>query len=655
VTSGTADAKRTGPCRHRSAIPFYLTTMMVVIFAASPAWAGTALRTTASAAQAEVGEGVQIELSAMSDDESPESPRLQVPPGFTVQGPSISSSQQISFSNGHFEHRRGVTVHWVVFGTRPGRFVLGPATVQVGGKVVQGETLSLELVPAGSAPPKPRQRGNPFDPTSPFDPFGMFPKLPGFPNLDDLDPPIPNGPPEAPAEYQVDHATDPMAFLRATITPAEAVVGQQVTLRIYAYGGRGPYDEVGSAEPSRADFLSQSIVDSSYRQPRYVLPIDGRRWTVVKLREIALFPLHAGTLSVGPMRMGFRGPGYPETTPLKGLERQSPELRVVVREPPLAGRPPGYELGDVGSFTLAAEVEPRRVEAGDAVAVTVRVEGTGSVPHHVKHTEQRGVEWLDPTVTEAITPSNSVIGGWRAFRYVVRLDEPGTLDLGEATLPYFDPRTGVYEIARTRLGTVEVLPGKATAPAASGAPAAAAPAAPHDVLEGLGQARTKLGPLPPGKRHLTDEKAYFVLLAGGPCSVLALGGLVELGRRLRRRAARRTASQAALARRAIGEARAAADRRDSASVAASVERAIYAALEDRFGLKARAVLRRDLASTLSENGVEGALVADIVAALDACDGLRFASGTEATSPAHAVEQASSIVARLARGVRGKAA
>jgi hypothetical protein len=615
-----------------------------VVMIATTTHAATSLRTTLSSHRAEVGEGIRVELTALSDQETPGSPRLRAPPGFSVQGPSVSSSQQISFSNGHFERRRGITATWVLVGTRPGHYVIGPATVEVGASVMQGETAAIEIVPPGTIPrPKPRSF---FDPGSPFDPFSGMPRMPGFPGLGDPDDtPLLNAGPEAPAEYAVAHAPDELAFVRATVSPTTVVVGEQVTLRVYGYGSRGPYDEVGSSEPSRADFLSQVLVDTSFRQPRYIVDIDGTRWSAVKLREVALFPLHAGTLTIGGMRTGFRGPGYPETRPLQGLVRTGPELQVVVTEPPIAGRPPGYEIGDVGAYALSAEVEPRRVEAGDAVAATIRLEGTGSLPEHLKLPEQRGVEWLEPTITQAVTPNGPLIAGWRSFRYVVRLETAGTHDLGEVTLPFYDPRDHRYDVARVRLGTVEVTPGKDAPPT----PAAGAPSAqpPPEALEGIGATRKKLGPTPVPPRHLADGPAFWAFLVGGPGGVAALGGLVELLRRLRTRLSARAGSRTALARRALQEAEAAALRRDGAAVAGAIERAVYATIEERFGLKARAVLRDSLVAELGRAGADSALARDVVEILGACDGLRFGEAPDAGA-AGAVDRATSVVARLGR-------
>ena len=52
--------------------------------------AAASLRTTASAKQAEVGQGIRIELSALTDgDDTPSNPRLDAPPGFTVEGADL--------------------------------------------------------------------------------------------------------------------------------------------------------------------------------------------------------------------------------------------------------------------------------------------------------------------------------------------------------------------------------------------------------------------------------------------------------------------------------------------------------------------------------------------------------------------------------------
>ncbi|HEX3596321.1 MAG TPA: hypothetical protein VHU80_14525, partial [Polyangiaceae bacterium] len=223
-----------------------------------------------------------------------------------------------------------------------------------------------------------------------------------------------------------------------------------------------------------------------------------------------------------------------------------------------------------------------------------------------------------------------------------------TRDLGEVTLPFYDAKSKKYEIARTKLGSVEVRPGKAVAPAASAAPAASSKT--EGPLEDLGVPRRTLGAPAATPRHFADSKGFFGLLAGGPLAVMALGGLHELAARLKKRYAARERSLTAASRRALAEARDAAHRGDKAAVAGAVERALYTAIEDRLGLKARAFLRPDLGQKLEKASVERALASDVVGLLDACDALRFSSAEDAAAK-DVIERASRVIARLPRAAR----
>jgi len=218
-------------------------------------------------------------------------------------------------------------------------------------------------------------------------------------------------------------------------------------------------------------------------------------------------------------------------------------------------------------------------------------------------------------------------------------------------LPFYDPRARRYQVARTALGSVEVKPGKAVAAAPSSAPSAAAKD--EGPLEDIGPARKTLGPPPATPRHLADSKSFFGAVAGAPLAVVALGGFAELAGRLRRRLAARGRSLSAASRKALLDARTAADHRDQAAVAGAIERAIYLSIEDRLGLKARAVLRADLRGKLEKAGVEPAVASELVDALDACDKLRFSSG-DANDAGAAIDRAAKAIARLPRAARAAA-
>ena len=77
-------------------------------------------------------------------------------------------------------------------------------------------------------------------------------------------------------------------------------------------------------------------------------------------------------------------------------------------------------------------------------------------------------------------------GGKRNFDFVVRVHRSGSVDLGEIALPFWDADQKRYDVARAKLGAVQVT-GSVAAPTASAeATQEALPGlpAPRDTLEG---------------------------------------------------------------------------------------------------------------------------------------------------------------------------
>jgi hypothetical protein len=617
---------------------------VLVVAHATLATAQPKVETSVSAPQVEVGEPFEIELKAVvSEGDTPERPTLTPPAGLAIQGPSVGTRREMSFVNGTFETRKGITATWTLTAERPGSYVIGPPKVTWSGKPYDGQVVRIEVLAEGSLPRatgRRRGRGGFHDPFD-FDPFDLL-KRRRVPPLDDTDPGSLLAPPRSPTEFQLEHAPDPTAFLHATVAPSSAVVGEQVTLRIYAYGGRGAFDEVNTSEPSRSRFLSHVIVENSYRQPRYTVDIDDRMFQAVKVREIALLPLESGKLEIGPMRMGFRGRGYPATAAHRGLVRHTEPLFVDVTEPPVAGRPAGYRVGDVGRFQLAASVQPRAVQQGEAVSVTFTIDGTGFPPAEVHLPEQHGVEWLTPETNEQIRVRGATVGGTRTLSYVVQLRRPGRIELGEATLPYYDAERRRYEVARVSLGTVEVAPGAARAPTA----VEEAPEEPPTVrLTDLASPRTHLGPPPPARTWYADGFGFWLLLGAGPLVVLGATGLARGASRLAAHRRARGASRAQQARDALTAARHAASGTDP-TAAADVERAVYHAIEEATGLKARGILRSQLEDRLRQAGLAPELARDTLEVLDASEAARFAgSGAASTSQ---LDRGEDVVRRLLR-------
>jgi hypothetical protein len=581
---------------------------------ATPAFgqSGYQLQTHVSSHQVEVGSAFTLTLTAMVDKGGgmPHNPELRVPSGLSAHGPSVGTQQQISLSGGQFSQRVGINATWTIEASKTGHYRIGPPSIEIGGQRLSGDVVEVQVVPPGAAP---RQ-------SNPFDPFGMgLPQLPSFPSMPFGDDDDDNG---------------------TSTLPPFPVVGEQITLDIYAYGRRGPFRETNTSEPSREAFLAQNILDNSYSEPTYRVPIGGDVWLAKKVREIALFPIRAGLLLIGPMRMGFEGRGYPTSGTHLGLVRQSAPIQIVVTEPPEKGRPPGYKLGDVGRYSLSANVEPREISQGDSVSVVAKLEGTGNLPFTLKTPEQSGVGWLDPTTVDQVEPHGKVIGGWRKFTYVVRIDRPGDVDLGELRLPYWDPERESYDVASAKLGVIKVKPSSA---------AAAKDSSQDDTLKDAVPLRKTLGQISPASEHLTDRGWFWLLVVLAPLGVFVSGESVTLARRLGRRMAEKRESLGRSAARALDDARRAAADGDLAKTATAAERAVVAAIEEATGLKARGVLRAELASELAKRGIDASVAAKVTELFDLGDDVRFTGRAGEIKAAELSERAADLVREIGRG------
>jgi hypothetical protein len=591
------------------------------------AYAEVSLQTQAPT-KVEAGQRFTVQLTAMagSGDEAPSQPKLSAPRNFSVQGPSVSTQYQVTTVNGRFEQRQGMTASWVLVTQTLGRFRIGPASVISAGHSVLDRPFFVEVVSAGTLQPQ-GNRGRRRMPFDPFDPFGDFdpfsgPLLPpmrglpqfGNPNLDQQQ--ISNWP----REFDIAQPRDPTAFLDARATPKRVVIGQQVTLSIFAYGHPGLFELSSVTEPAHDDFLSYDLMEdgASREQP---MRIGEEVWYAQKLRERALFPLHSGHLPIGTMHAQFRGVDPAGVAGYKSGQRQSQLLDIVVVEPPIAGRPSGYRLGDVGQFRLAATVEPREVNAHDAVAVNFELSGTGNLPQHIDLPERKGAEWLEPNTNQTIERKNGKIAGKRTWQYVLRLHEAGMVNLGTVSLPYYDPERGRYALASAELGQVVVRPGAVSAEPIKQAT--------DDALAQSLMPREQLGPVSQPRQYWADLRYFWSVLLLGPAGLAVSFGLKSLGTKMLVFWSQRRGS---VKRRAHEQLRTACDllaRGECAAAASAIERALYVAIEAATGLRARGIVRHELTRELVNGGLTQSASELAVRVFDACDSVRFTNQSSA--------------------------
>ena len=564
-----------------------------------------------------VGDVVHLTMSATSSDTMPTDPQIGATPGFIERGRNPSPSETHFNINGSQTDRYTLTVDFILQAKRVGTFTVGPPSVAVRGARLLSQPVTLHVVPAGKAPPRrqhPAPQPTPFGFSfSPFDPWkGLFPGLDGDGREPASTPTLTTDP-----KLSLDAPRGANFFLHATIDKNAVVIGEQVIQSVYGYLDLDtPEAETGNdlREAQAADFVRHPLLRDDQEPPLAgYASVAGRTYKVLLLRRWALFPLRSGDLPIGAMSLTVLRPRAASGP------RTSEPLTVHVTDPPILGRPPGFALGDVGRFALAAQVQPREVEQGGAVSVHLELSGTGNVPSTIAPPLREGVEWLAPEVHDELGPiGNDAYGGKRSFDFVVRMKRAGRVDLGEVSLPFWDPEQKRYGVARASLGTIVV---KASATAAARESPESAP----ELLPGLPAPRDRLEGTSVSRSHADDSRLFWLAgVAGGPLAFgIAALGRAASHRLLRAWRTRRNSPRIELKQR-LAFARIACSGNDTRAADAAIARALEAATVAHAGVSIRGALGTEVTERLARAGVEQQAAAYVADLLRECEKARFA-------------------------------
>jgi hypothetical protein len=538
--------------------------------------------------------------------------------GFDVVSHQVQRPMSFSFNFGRGAVVQSSVIYtFVLRPTRTGSLTIRPTSAQLGDERKTSPPIAITVSAGASSTPQ-----------APAEPAAAEPGSNGQPD------------PAGADLAQVDDT----AFLRTVADDVTPFEGQQVTVTIYLYvRDRLQNNPEVTLEPTTDGFWIQDLLGP--KQPRVQRQVvGGAVYSVYPMRRFSAFPLRAGQLTIGPMKVRIdMSSVFDVFGPRRGnpvFERESAPLALEVS--PLPPRSDGPSNVVVGRYELDAKLDRNQTATGDAVTLTVTVRGHGNVRTIELPTPQvPGLDVLQPEVKDLIETDNDRVGGTRELRFLIVPREPGRYRLPPFELAVFDPQRERYTRVASQPLELEVVGQALAAPAAlpsQGNPQPdAEPALEQAELDNAFAPIRTESALSRASRPLAEHPAYAFLLGIPP---LLFAGFL-LTRQSRARARARSETPRGRAERDAAEklelAGRAAKEGNARALYAAAAGVVLSTLEARLGAPASGVTHGKLRQELIEHGMEPALVSEVIAALERSERARF-GGEGAFSADEELEQ-----------------
>lgn len=331
-------------------------------------------------------------------------------PGFRSTG-AVSELRGFTFVKG--KSRSSQSWSYTLEPTRAGVFTIGPATVYVGGRVLNTSPFIIKVLPS------PASKG------------GVA---------------IPTG--------------DDQVFIASSLNKQTAFPGEQLVWNLKLYT---------KVAIEGADLISMPNFEGFYSKEKrhfdtrvQYQTIKGKKYAVKTLHEEAVFPQASGELTIGAaqIRVGIEQPGGQGFLfGPKPVTLTAQPVKVTVNPLPQP-QPEGFS-GGVGRYSWEVQADTNYMTTDDALTLTVVLRGNGDSRRFAmpKIAVPASCEIFEPRIVEETEIENETeIVHKKKLEYVILAKEPGLQEI-VPTLLYFDIDSNSYRTITAAPIRFEVVAG----------------------------------------------------------------------------------------------------------------------------------------------------------------------------------------------------
>jgi hypothetical protein len=385
-----------------------------------------------------VGAGDQFTLSLILSNAGTSGGTNLRPPELSafriISGPNRSTNMQII--NGQMSS--SITYSYVLQPKKTGSFMIGAATIEVGGKTRATKPLKLDVVKGQPQRQQPAQTGD------------------------------------------VASLIGDNLFLKATVDKTRVTQGEQINLTFKLYTRVSVLNYSVEKVPSMRGFWSEDV-ETPKNISLSTEVVKGKQYRVGVIKRLALFPTQGGTLEISAMEVQTTVQVQPRksTDPFESFFRDPfgrnvnhtvKSNPVKIRVSPLPGGAPDEFKGAVGQFAMSAAVDRRTTRTNEPVTLKITISGTGNI----KLLESPEIEVppdferYSPKVTDSINRGKGKISGSKGFEHLLIPRYPGLKVIKPLTFCYYDLGRREYVTLRSPQIELNVEQGAMATPQVGG-------------------------------------------------------------------------------------------------------------------------------------------------------------------------------------------
>lgn len=352
-------------------------------------------------------------------------PKLPDIKEFAMYMGSSGTSQNIQIINGRMSVAKSMSFTFVA--TKIGKFNIGASELEYKGKIYRSKPINIEIVKQSSTVNRQKQN------------------------------------PKSNQSTQNQQSIEDNLYLRTFVDKKTVYVNEPIILSYKIYTNVTVTSYNVNKAPNTAGFWAEDFPLGNQPKTQRKM-FKGQEFLVAEIKKTALFPTDPGTKEISPMQIEcdvrvqrrrqsvfdsfFDDPFFGRSV-RKSVFSVPVEIKVLPL--PVANKPANFS-GIVGDFSMSASVDKNNVKTNEAVALKIKIAGTGNIKIIPTPDIQipSDFEQYEPKISQKINRVGDRISGSKIFEYVLVPRFPGLQKIKPFEFSYFDPASKSYKSIKTK-------------------------------------------------------------------------------------------------------------------------------------------------------------------------------------------------------------